>query len=108
MLNNSFRFCVHFRKFNQITEFNTEKMPNSKHIFTKLSTSQYFTKIDLSRSFGQVRVKESDSHILHFTIQFGSYMWKVMPFGVSNVSSITTSLQGRGVKYFMDNFNFRH
>ena len=107
---NTFRFCVDYRKLNQVTEFCAEPLPDPDLIFTKLSTANYFTKIDLSRGFWQIKVKESDRHILAFTTPVGNYTWKVMPFGVSNAPSVFSKmmrsllepLYGRGVENFMD------
>lgn len=107
---NSFRFCVDYRKLNQVTEFCAEPLPDPDLIFTKLANAHYYTKIDLSRGFWQIKVKDTDRHILAFTTPVGNYTWKVMPFGVSNAPSIFSKmmrsllepLYGRGVENFMD------
>lgn len=49
--NNEFRLCVDYRKVNKAVVFDTEPMRNPNEIFTKLSKSKYFTKIDLSKGY---------------------------------------------------------
>ena len=43
------RFCIDFRNLNKIIVYDAEPIPNPEEIFSKLATSKYFTKIDLSK-----------------------------------------------------------
>lgn len=67
----TFQCCVDYRKLNQVIEFCAE--PDPDLIFTKLSTSWYFTKIDISHGFWQIKIKESDHHILAFIMLIGNH-----------------------------------
>jgi hypothetical protein len=50
----------------------------------RLISARYFTKMDLSSGFHQVRIKEDDCHKTAFQTKFGSFEWTVMPFGLTN------------------------
>ena len=52
------RFCVDFRKLNQVSVFDAEPIPDQEELFTKLSQDNYFTKIDLSKGYWQVPMDE--------------------------------------------------
>ncbi|KAL8568228.1 hypothetical protein ACOMHN_027751 [Nucella lapillus] len=43
------RFCVDYRKLNQVTEFDAEPLPDPEFLFNQLSEAKYLSKIDLSK-----------------------------------------------------------
>ena len=43
------RVCIDFRKLNKVTVFDPEPMTSLEDVFSKLSGSKYFSKIDLSK-----------------------------------------------------------
>ena len=53
---NTNRICVDYRKLNKITEFDPEPIPSSDDLFTKLGGSKYFSKLDLSKGYWQIKV----------------------------------------------------
>ena len=50
---NSYRFCVDYRRLNQCTLFDPEPMVAPDDIFTQLNQDLYFTKIDLAKAIGK-------------------------------------------------------
>ena len=52
------RFCIDFRKLNNITVFDAEPMPNPDSIFSKLTGKRYVTKIDLRKGYWQVPMED--------------------------------------------------
>ncbi len=78
----SYRFCCDFRKLNKISEFDCEPMSNPEEVFARLSKSKYFTKIDLSKGYWQIPVKESCRHLTAFITSEGLYQFTKMPFGL--------------------------
>ena len=84
---NTNRFCVDFRKLNCLAVFDGEPMPSVIDIFSNLKHDKYFTKIDLSKGFWQIPVREEDKEKTAFVTTEGKYQFKKMPFGLVNATA---------------------
>ncbi|KAL8583208.1 hypothetical protein ACOMHN_053721 [Nucella lapillus] len=82
------RFCIDYRKLNLTTEFDAEPLPDMDGIFAKLGKAQYFRKIDLTKGFWQIPMKEKDRFKTAFSTPDGQFQWKKMPFGMKNASAV--------------------
>ena len=80
----SYRFCCDFRKLNSITVFDAEPIGNPDEIFSKMAQSKYFTKIDLSKGYWQIKMKESSKPLTAFITTEGLFAFRKMPFGLVN------------------------
>lgn len=60
------RFCVDFRKLNNITVFDSEPMTNPGSIFAKTSGKKFVSKIDLSKGYWQVPMDQHSKHLPDF------------------------------------------
>ena len=80
-------FCIDFRRLNKVTEFVVESLPDSEYIYAKVAKAWYFTKIDLSKGYWQLPVREADRHKFAFTTPDATYQWLVMPFEVQNAQA---------------------
>jgi hypothetical protein len=49
-----------------------------------LAHSQYYSTLDLTSSFWQVRMNAQDQEKTAFSTKFGTYEFTVMPFGLMN------------------------
>lgn len=78
------RFCIDFRKLNKNTIPDRETIPNPEEIFTKLSQSTIFSKIDLSKGYWQIPMEGNSKMFTAFQTPIGLMQWKFMPFGLSN------------------------
>ena len=78
------RFCLDFRRLNDVTRFDTEPMTNVDDILVKLQGDRYFTKIDLTKGYWQVKMAEGSKHLTAFRIPTGTYQFCKMPFGLIN------------------------
>lgn len=54
------RFCVDYRKLNDITIKNRYPLPLSEETFRRLSQANYFTKLDLREGYHLLRIKKGD------------------------------------------------
>ena len=81
------RFCVNFRKLNNITKKNTYPLPRIDEMLDNLGNAKWFTSLDLIFGYWQVEVKEEDKEKTAFITKFGLYEFNVMPFGLCNASS---------------------
>lgn len=80
----SWRFCVDFRKLNELTIKNRFPMPIVEEILEELAGTKFFSKLDLHSGFHHVRVQPGDEYKTAFKTHHGHYEFKVMPFGLTN------------------------
>nr|KAG5705346.1 hypothetical protein BaRGS_011118 [Batillaria attramentaria] len=60
------RFCLDYRKLNNVTVFDAEPIPDVEEIFTRLSDKLFLTKIDLSKGstgIGGVLMQDRDEEL---------------------------------------------
>ena len=80
----AYRFCCDFRKLNSITVFDAEPVSNPEELFVKMAGSKYFTKIDLSKGYWQIKMKSSSKPLTAFVTSEGLFVFNKMPFGLVN------------------------
>ncbi|MCG7876478.1 MAG: DDE-type integrase/transposase/recombinase [Candidatus Thiodiazotropha taylori] len=86
------RFCVDFRKLNQITKPNSYPLPLIDDILALLGKAKYFTSLDLKSGYWQVLMDETDKEKTAFACHRGLFEFNVMPFGLSNAPAIFQEL----------------
>jgi len=82
------RFCVDYRKLNQITRTDSEPLPLINSVLDRLLQAKYFSNIDMSSGYWHVLISPQDYEKLAFTTTFGLYEWKRLPFGWKNAPSV--------------------
>ena len=79
------RFCVDFRKFNNVTVKDAYPLPNAEDLIDELSGSRWFSTLDLASGYWQVELDPIDHEKTAFTFHGkGLFHFKVMCFGLTN------------------------
>ncbi|KAK7095859.1 hypothetical protein V1264_005220 [Littorina saxatilis] len=82
------RFCVDFRQLNKQVRFDAEPLPDIDSLFASLTHAQYFTKLDLTKGYWQIPLKESDKCKTSFSAPSGQYQFRTMPFGLKTAGAV--------------------
>ena len=78
------RFCVDYRRLNQITTKDAFPLPRIDDIYDQLTKASYFTKFDLKAGYFQVPLDETDRPKTAFSTREGHFQFKVLPHGLTN------------------------
>ncbi|GKA86890.1 putative reverse transcriptase domain-containing protein, partial [Tanacetum coccineum] len=100
----SFRMCIDYRELNKLTVKNRYPLPRIDDLFDQLQGSSVYSKIDLSRFYHQLRVREEDIPKTAFRTRYGHYEFQVMPFGLTNAPAVFMDLMNRVCKPYLDKF----
>ena len=86
------RFCIDFRRLNTVTVFNPEPMPDPKDLFATLSKSKFFSKLDMTKGYWQIPMRDCDKDKTAFLTPSGQYRFKYMPFGLVTAGAQFTKM----------------
>ncbi len=82
--NGSTRFCVDYRKVNEVTRKDAYPLPRIDDTLDALRGSQYFSTLDLYSGYWQVKMDPADIDKTAFSTRQGLFRFTVMPFGLCN------------------------
>jgi hypothetical protein len=78
------RFCVDYRKLNALTKKDRHPIPLLDETLARLSKARIFTKLDIRQAFHRIRIHPDSEDLTTFWTRYGSYKYKVVPFGLTN------------------------
>ncbi|GET61785.1 retroviral-like aspartic protease 1 [Rhizophagus irregularis DAOM 181602=DAOM 197198] len=98
------RFCIDFRKINQMTITDAYPLPRIDDLLEKFRVAKWFTTIDLASGYWQIEMKEEDKEKTAFICSQGLYEFNVMPFGLKNALAIFQRTMNKIFKEYLDKF----
>lgn len=94
--NGSLRFCVDYRKLNDVTVKGSYPLPIIDDTLDALGGSQWFSTLDLKSGYWQVAMDPADKEKTAIRIGVGSCHFRVMHFGLCNTpATFNGSCTGR-------------
>ena len=82
----SIRLCIDFRKLNSVTIFDNEPIPQMDEMVTRITKAKYFTKLDLTKGYWQIPLKENCKQYTAFQTSLGLMEFNYLPFGLSTAA----------------------
>ena len=74
------KFCVDYRKLNQMIKKNKYSISLIIETFAQLSKAKIFSKINIRQIFHKLRMKKTFENLIIFITKFDVYKWRVLLF----------------------------
>ena len=100
----SIRFCVDYRKLNQKTKLNRWPLPHIQDCLSLFQGAQWFSVLDLFSGYWQIKMEENSKEFTTFICQFGTFQFKVMPFGLVNAPATFSQMMDVVLREFILQF----
>lgn len=85
---NSKRFCIDYRRLNDVTSKDAYPSPHIQATLDKLRGAQYLSTIDLKSGYWQIPLAEKSKPLTAFTVPgIGLMQFTVMPFGLHSAAA---------------------
>ena len=80
----TWRFCIDYRKLNDITIKDAYPLPNISECMNTLNGAKWFCTMDLKSGYWHVGLTPRAKEKSAFICKQGLFQWRVMPFGLCN------------------------
>ncbi|UYV72886.1 hypothetical protein LAZ67_10001072, partial [Cordylochernes scorpioides] len=82
------RFCIDYRKLNEIIAPDVHPLPLIETILDKLSKAKYYSSVDIASAYWQVEVEPNSRNLLTFVTLDSQYEFCRLPYGFKNSPQI--------------------
>jgi hypothetical protein len=89
------RFCIDFRKVNEVTRADQYPIPRIYDILSQFSGKTSFTTFDANKGFHQIEIDPKDREKTAFRAHRGLHQYKRMPFGLKSGPGIFQRLMDK-------------
>ena len=83
--NGEIRLCVDFRNLNRASEKDNYPLPSLDEVLQIVNGAKMMSFMDGYSRYNQVIVEEEDRLKMAFTMKWGTFAYRRMPFGLINV-----------------------
>lgn len=104
--NGSLRFCVDYRKLNDVTIKDSYPFPRIDNILDCLEGNSWFCTLDLKSGYWQGSLASKDREKTAFSVGNGLWQFTVMPFGLCNAPATFERLMEKILKGLISNICF--
>jgi hypothetical protein len=91
----TYRFCVDYRKVNELTRKDAYPLPRIDASLDSLGRSKFFGVLDMTSGYWQIEVTEQFRPVTAFTCHKGLFEFRVMPFGLTNAPACYFELKSQ-------------
>ena len=82
------RWCIDYRKLNKVTKKDSFPLPRIEQCIDTLSGNVWFSTLDMTSGYWQIKIDERDRHKTAFVTKYGLFEHVRMPFGLTNAPAI--------------------
>src|SRR6266478_2681652 len=80
--------CVNFHALNKVMEKDHYPLPLIMDLLNTPGPARIYSKIDFKHAYHLICIAEGDEPKMAFQTCYGSFEWRVMPFGLSNAPAV--------------------
>jgi hypothetical protein len=82
--NGGLRFCIDFRRLNDITRKDRYPLPLIDETLSRLSKAKIYTKLDIRQAFHCIAMDPDSQELMTFRTRYGAYKCNVLWEGLIN------------------------
>nr|XP_010769589.1 PREDICTED: uncharacterized protein LOC104945589 [Notothenia coriiceps] len=91
----SIRFCVDYRRVNEVSKFDAYPMPRVDELLDRLGTARFYTTLDLTKGYWQIPLSPESKEKTAFSTPYGLYQFITLPFGLFGAPATFQRLMDR-------------
>ena len=93
--NGKLRFCVDYRRLNEVTVKDAGPLPLISETLDALQGAHVYSALDLASGYYQIPLDIESRPLTAFPTPRGLYQWTVMPMGLSNAPAVFQTVMNR-------------
>ena len=83
----TYRFCIDYRRLNELTVKDSNPLPRIDQCLDSLGDARFFSCLDLKAGYFQAALDPEAASKTAFTVRSGSYQFRVLSMGLANALS---------------------